>query len=144
MTPEEANLGNRSHKEWLEGHNPSIVDEIYSEDCVIYTNHVPRIQKFGRTGFKAYGESLYTAFPDISINHDMVITEEDGQYQMIFWTFEGTHLGPMGPIPPTGRKVKLSGIDVFRVANGKIQELYLTQDAMSLMQQLGVIPASGQ
>ena len=83
---------------------------------------------------------MYTAFPDMTIKHDMVVTEENGEFQMIYWTFEGTHLGPMGPIPATGRKVKLNGLDVFRVANGKIQELYLGQDAMSLMQQLGVIP----
>ena len=40
----------------------------------------------------------------------------------------------------TGRKVSMSGIDVFRVANGQIQELHLAQDALMLMQQLGVIP----
>jgi steroid delta-isomerase-like uncharacterized protein len=144
MTPEEANLGNRSHQEWLEGHNPDVVDEIYSEDCVIYGNHMPRGIRFGREGFKAYGAGLYTAFPDMKIHHDMVLTQEDGQYQMIFWTFTGTHLGPMGQIPPTGRKVSMSGIDVFRVADGQIKELYLAQDALLLMQQLGVIPTPGQ
>lgn len=144
MTPEEANLGNRSHKEWLEGHNPDVVDEIYSVDCVIYGNHMPRGIRFGREGFKAYGAGLYTAFPDMKIHHDMVLTQEDGQYQMIFWTFTGTHLGPMGQIPPTGRKVSMSGIDVFRVAGGQIKELYLAQDALLLMQQLGVIPTPGQ
>jgi predicted ester cyclase len=38
---------------------------------------------------------------------------------MVHWTFEGTHLGPIVPIPETGRKVSMSGIDVFRIANGK-------------------------
>jgi steroid delta-isomerase-like uncharacterized protein len=141
MTPEEANLGHRSHKEWIEAHNPDVVDEIYAADCTFYTNHMQRSQRFGREGFKAYGASLYTAFPDLKINHDMVITEEDGQYQMVFWTFEGTHLGPMGPIPATGRKVSMSGIDVVRVADGKIKEGYMVQDALALMQQLGVIPS---
>jgi predicted ester cyclase len=140
VTLEEANLGHRSHKEWVEGHNPAIVDEIYAPDCVMYAKHIPRAQKFGREGFKAYGASLYAAFPDLKINHDMVVTEEDGQYQMVYWSFTGTHLGPMGPIAATGRKVTLQGLDVFRVANGQIQELYLGMDAMSLMQQLGVIP----
>ncbi len=141
MTPEEAKLGDRSHQEWLVGHNPAIVDEIYAPDCVIYANHIPRAQKFGREGFKAYGEFLYTAFPDMKIHHEMVVAEENGQYLMVSWTFTGTHLGPMGPIPPTGRKVTLAGLDVFRVANGMIEELYLGQDAMSLMQQLGVVPS---
>lgn len=143
MTPEEENLGNRSHHEWLEGHNPAIVDEIYAPDCVIYGNHIPRAQHFGREGFKQYGEYLYSAFPDLKIHHDMVITEPGGQYQMIYWTFEGTHLGNMGPIPATGKRVRMSGIDVFRVANGQIQELYLAQDAMDLMMQLGVVPRPG-
>jgi hypothetical protein len=38
----------------------------------------------------------------------------------------------------------MSGIDVFRVADGQIKELYLAQDALMLMQQLGVIPTPGQ
>lgn len=144
MTSEEANLGHRSHKEWLEGHNPAIVDEIYAADCVIYGNHMPRAIRFGREGFKAYGLGLYTAFPDMKIRHDVVVTEPDGPYQMIYWTFTGTHLGPMGGIPPTGKKVTMSGIDVFRVVDGKIKELYLAQDSFMLMQQLGVIQGQGR
>jgi hypothetical protein len=48
MTREEKNLGYRCHKEWLEGKNPAVLDEIYASDCVIYSNHIPRNQRFGR------------------------------------------------------------------------------------------------
>jgi steroid delta-isomerase-like uncharacterized protein len=129
--------------QWLERHNPAIVDEVYAADCVIYGNHMDRRIRFGREGFKEYGKGLYTAFPDLRISHDLMVTDENGPYQMIYWTFEGTHLGPMGFVPPTGKKVSISGIDVFRIADGKIRELYLAQDAFALMQQLGVIPSQG-
>ena len=38
----------------------------------------------------------------------------------------------------------MSGIDVFRVVDGKIRELYLAQDSFMLMQQLGVIQGQGR
>ena len=63
MTPEEENLGTRSHKEWLEGHNPDVVDEIYAADCVIYGNHMPRAQRFGREGFKPMAPACTPLFP---------------------------------------------------------------------------------
>jgi steroid delta-isomerase-like uncharacterized protein len=144
MTAEEVNLGHRSHKEWLEAHNPGVVDEIYPADCVIYGKRIPRAQRFGREGFKTYGASLYTAFPDLRINHDLVLTDDEGEYQAILWTMEGTNLGPFGAIPPSGHKVSISGVDVFRVEDGKIQELYLMPDTLTLLQQMGVIPTPGQ
>jgi steroid delta-isomerase-like uncharacterized protein len=143
MSPEDQNLGHRSHKEWLEAQNPSVVDEIYPADCVIYGKRIPRAQRFGREGFKTYGASLYGAFPDLKITHDMVLTDDEGQYQAILWTMEGTNLGPFGAIPPLGHKVHIEGVDIFRVENGQIQELYLMPDTLTLLQQMGVIPTPG-
>lgn len=101
MTPEEENLGNRSHKEWLEGHNPNIMNnEIYAADCVIYGNHMPSGPAFWLARASSNtARPVYRRFPDMKIHHDMVVTEEDGQYQMVFWTFEGTHLGPHRRLP---------------------------------------------
>lgn len=138
MTPEEQNLGTRSHREWLEKGDADVVDEIYAEDCVIYNRHVPDHWKRGRDGFKAYGTALYNAFPDIRIVHDSVVTA--GNTQFIRWTFNGTHTGPFFGIPPTGRAVSIQGMDIFVVEKGQIAALWLEQDLFALMDQLGVIP----
>lgn len=140
MTPDEADLGNRSHREFLEQGNMEVVDEIFSEDCVIYSRYVPPEWQRGTAGFKAYGTMLRTAFPDIQITHDDVITGEERQG--IRWTFHGTHSGTLFGIPATGRRVEMSGFDIFGVAGGKITELWLEQDYLSLLQQLGAIPQS--
>jgi len=53
---------------------------------------------------------------------------------------EGTHEGPFQGIPPTGRRVSVSGIDIQRWSDGKLQDLWLNADFLGMLQQLGVIP----
>jgi steroid delta-isomerase-like uncharacterized protein len=54
------------------------------------------------------------------------------------WTFRGTHRGDFMGIPPTGKKVSIMGIAIYRIARGKIAEAWVAWDAMGLMHQLGV------
>ena len=44
-------------------------------------------------------------------------------------------------VPPTGKHVSFGVIDIIRIANGKFVEHWGQMDSMSLMQQLGAIPA---
>ena len=56
----------------------------------------------------------------------------------------GTHTGilhsPAGDIPPTGRTFELRACEVFQIKNRKITRHATYYDALSFMQQLGVIP----
>ncbi len=67
-----------------------------------------------------------------------MIAEGDKVVSRGSWT--GTHTGPLGNIPPTGKKVMVSGIDIIRVANGKIVEHWEATDSLGLLPQLGLIP----
>jgi hypothetical protein len=53
------------------------------------------------------------------------------------FTFRGTHQGEFISIAPTGKQVTIPGIDIFRVADGKIVELWGQEDMLGMMQQLG-------
>jgi predicted ester cyclase len=57
------------------------------------------------------------------------------------WTARGTHTGDLMGIPPTGREVTVTGIQVERIAGGKLVEGYGTFDALGMLQQLGAVPA---
>jgi predicted ester cyclase len=63
---------------------------------------------------------------------------------MIRWIMRGTHNGPFMGIPATGKPVTVAGIDVFRIANGQIVELWQHLDHLGMLQQLGVIPTPEQ
>ena len=139
MTPIEAELGLRSHQEFIEQGRLEVVDEIYTTDCVIHGRNIPVEWRHGTDGFKAYGQMLRTAFPDIRIRHASTVTQ--GEYQSIRWIFTGTHNGPLFGMPPTGKAVTMEGYDILRIANGRIFEMWVEQDMLSLLQQVGLAPA---
>ncbi|WP_083423329.1 ester cyclase [Stigmatella aurantiaca] len=55
-------------------------------------------------------------------------------------TVTGTHTGPYMGIPPTGKKIQAIAHTHYRLHEGKIAELWDCTDALSLLQQLGVLP----
>ena len=54
----------------------------------------------------------------------------------------GTHQGELMGIPPTGKRVDVQLIDIMKFDNaGLVREHWGVVDMMSMMQQLGVVPA---
>lgn len=60
---------------------------------------------------------------------------------VIRWTFRGTHTGAGAGVSATGKEVVATGINIFRLADGKIAELWVESDDLGELRQLGVIPA---
>ena len=56
-------------------------------------------------------------------------------------TTTGTHEGEFMGVPPTGKRISVPGFDMVRVRDGQVTEHWGLIDAMTLMQQLGAIPA---
>ena len=65
---------------------------------------------------------------------------EDGDKVVTRWLATGEHTGNLYGIPPTHKKMTLTGISIYRVANNKIVGSWVEYDRMSMMQQLGVVP----
>ena len=83
-----------------------------------------------------------TAFPDLHFTVEDLIAEGDKVVARL--TVRGTQQGAFMGIPPTGKHVTVTGIDINRLAGGKSVEHWLNMDTLGLLQQLGVIPAPGQ
>jgi len=56
----------------------------------------------------------------------------------------GTHQGEFLGIAPTGKQVTFTGIDILRIAEGKVMEHWGNVDELGMLQQLGAIPESGE
>jgi len=138
LTPAELELGPRSHKEWLQAGNAGVVFELYAPDCVIHSRYVPPQMARGVEGFKDYGVYLHSVFPDLQINDEEIVAE--GDMVSMRWLFEGTQEGTFWGIPGTGKHISITGFDLFRIRNGKIQEAWIETDYLGLFQQLGVWP----
>jgi predicted ester cyclase len=80
-----------------------------------------------------------TAFPDIHFEIDDMIGEDD--VVVVRVTFEGTHQGAFLGIEPTGRRVRVSGVELARLENQKIvEEGWHYYGELQLLKQLGALP----
>ena len=68
----------------------------------------------------------------------------DGDKVIALVSYRGTHQGAFMGIPPTGKQVTVAGINIFRIANGKLVEHWGLADRISALRQLGVAPPPGQ
>jgi steroid delta-isomerase-like uncharacterized protein len=66
----------------------------------------------------------------------------EGDRVVVRWINTGTHVGAFAGIPPTGRTFTISGIDIYRVTDGLLCEHWDVVDQLSLLGQLGLLPAA--
>jgi steroid delta-isomerase-like uncharacterized protein len=123
---------------WNQG-NTAVFDELFAAD---YLGHDPSGPIHGPEGFKQYYATYRTAFPDTHLTIEDQIAE--GDMVMSRWIGTGTHQGPLMGIPPSGKRVTITGMTITRFAEGKIVEGWNNLDALGMLQQLGVIPVPGQ
>lgn len=60
---------------------------------------------------------------------------------VVYWTNTATHSGPFMGIPPTGRAITISGIDIHLMRDGKMAEHWHAVEELQMLQQLGLVPA---
>lgn len=92
--------------------------------------------------YKGLCQAYFTAFPDLHISTDLLVAEGDKVTKV--WTANSTHNGEFLGIPATGNRIVIKGIEVFRIADGKIAEVWVSMDNLGMLQQLGVIPPMGE
>jgi len=91
--------------------------------------------------FRQYAAAFDAGFPGYRHAIEDQIAEGDKVVTRITW--HGTHTGNFQGLPPTGKQVTMTAMNIHRIANGKIVEHRAEFDALGMMQQLGVIPAMG-
>ena len=135
MSEENKALIRRYIEELKNKENFSIIDELWTPDSIF---HTPHGRDHGPEEFKKTRIAERKAFPDLRMEIDDIIAE--GDKVVIRWTERGTFKAHWGNIPPTGEKIEISGIMIFRLSGGKIMEIWDAFDLLNMWQQLGVNP----
>jgi steroid delta-isomerase-like uncharacterized protein len=92
----------------------------------------------GLEGLKDILRAMRAGFPDLVFSTEEQIAEGDKVASRFEWT--GTHRGEFLGIPATGRFVRVWGIVIDRLEEGRIKETRIIMDTLGLMVQLGVFP----
>ena len=104
--------------------------------------HVPLPCSPGVQGINEVIIACRTAFQDLQVTVEDMVAEKD--MVAARFTARGIHKGPFMGVPPTDKPIIMTGMEIFRLENGKIIELWGEANLLGLMQQLGILPPSGQ
>ena len=117
------------------GDRLDLLDEVLSADVV---SHGPVPIEPGREGLKSAMGALRAAFPDSHVTIDDLAFGGETIYRR--WSIRGAHLGDLFGVPPSGRPIALSGVDVDRFEGGMVVEHWSFWDRAELLAQIGVPP----
>jgi steroid delta-isomerase-like uncharacterized protein len=111
-----------------------VIDEVVAADAV---THWGDSESSTVAAIRADAERYLAAFSDVRTTIDDLLGEDDKV--VLRWSTTGTHTGSYGRVPPTGRVVTMNGIDVYRLADGRIVEAWSMWDGLAAYQQLGLV-----
>ena len=118
-------------------------EELTSPLASSFVYHRPGVPDVtGLTDMRQVVEMFRSAFTDQHSTIEDLVAE--GDKVACRWSNRSTHQGEMMGVTATGKAITVTGIAIFRIANGKIQEEWDYSDVLGLMQQLGVGPLQGQ
>jgi steroid delta-isomerase-like uncharacterized protein len=117
----------------LNEHDPDLVDAFIAPD---YRNHNAFVSD-GREANRRFWAAFFTALPDLTATmEDLVIA---GDRVVGRFTYRGTHAGEFMGIPPTGRRVEMRSIDIWRVAGDMFVEHWDELNTLQLLEQMGAL-----
>ena len=116
---------------WDARSEASLVDEVMAPDVV---DHQPVGPADGVEGVKRDIALYHSAFPDLALTCEDYVLGEDRV--AVRWSATGTHEGDGLGMPPTHRRVHLEGVDILRIAQGRVAERWGQFNGLEMMQQL--------
>jgi len=129
----------RFYEEVMNQRKRAVLDEVFDPNVV--DHFAAPGTPGGLEGAKQTLGMFLTAFPDLHFTVEDLIAEGDKVVARA--TMSGTQQGAFMGIPPTGKRVTMTGIDINRFVGGKSVEHWVEMDTRGMMQQLGVIPPPG-
>ena len=122
--------------EMLNEKDVSLLDRLLAED---YVNHNRSVED-GREANKQFWSYWLSAFPDTEVTVEDAFVAGDrvvGRF-----TYRATHAGEFMGAKPTGRRVEMSSIDIWRVEDGRFVEHWDELNGLEFFGQLGIVPGS--
>jgi predicted ester cyclase len=125
----------------MNAHDLAQLKSVFADSCEVTMPGMPPVR--GPEAFAQVVGGWISAFPDLK--HEIVGYVEEGDRASWQVRVTGTHTGPLptpdGPVPATGKRIKIDALDVARFENGKAVSWHVYFDQLPFLQQLGLAPA---
>jgi steroid delta-isomerase-like uncharacterized protein len=135
-TDENKALAQRFYNEVMNSHNLAGVKSFCTTDFIDH-NPSPGHTGKGLDDLTAQLNEMITALPDFHVTTDLMIA--DGDTVVAYLTMTGTNTGPFGNMPASNKPVKINGVDIVRIKDGKAAERWGVFDNLTMMSQMGMV-----
>lgn len=129
----------RVAREWIDAFNERDDERERAARTAGFVAHAPDSLGFPAlddAGWIAFLGVFLEGFPDLQLEVQETAADDGTTAQRI--RFTGTHTGPFRGLPPTGRRIDFHGIELNRMADGRIAEHWIQMDSLTLFDQLGL------
>ena len=120
--------------EELDRGNLGVFDEMFAPGYVL---RFPGAEPLDLEQTKQFYASLYAALPDL--RHSIEEQVAEGDRVVTRWTARGTHRGDLLGRGGSETEIVFSGINIYRIENGKLAESHVNWDVIGVAHQLGLI-----
>ena len=138
MTSEANKLTMHRFVEFINTASQKLAEELISPNAIFHVPGRPEPMR-GPAGYLAIIEMMRGGFPDIQWTLEEMVAE--GDKVAARFIMRGTHQGTFFGVPPTGKKITVQAMNIYRLSNGKFVEERGQPDMLGLLQQIGAAPS---
>jgi steroid delta-isomerase-like uncharacterized protein len=138
MTSEANKFAMLRFVEFINTASEALADELISTNAIFHVPGSPEPMR-GPAGYLAIIGMMRSGFPDIQWTLDEMVAESEKVAAR--FTMRGTHQGTFFGVPPTGKKIAVQAMNIYRLSNGKFVEEHGLPDMLGLLQQIGAVPS---
>ncbi|MEV8267768.1 ester cyclase [Microbacterium sp. NPDC076911] len=113
----------------------SAIDEYFLPDAVV---HFSGFDGSAVQTVRDDASRWWGAFADTRTTIQDILA--DGDRVIVRWDTSGLHMGQYGKVEPTNKTINMTGIDIFRIADGQVVECWSMWDGLDVFDQMGVLP----
>lgn len=117
------------------------LDGVVASDVQRHSAATPGVEVHSREQFVAFLRKDLEAVPDAQQEIRSMVAQ--GDLVAVRALYRGTQTGPMGPFPPSGKSVEAPFLAFLRITDGKIAEMWVEWDNLSILTQLGHLSPPG-
>jgi steroid delta-isomerase-like uncharacterized protein len=128
-------LMQRWYREVWRERNDETVRELLAPDARLWGQIGPDQEIRGPEGFLAFAHRIREVFPDTDLVVEDAFAVNDKV--AVRWTATGTHRGDGLGIPATGKRIRITGITIARIVDGKVVEGWDNWDRLGMLEQIG-------
>jgi steroid delta-isomerase-like uncharacterized protein len=142
MSPERAKELARALEErvWNDGDTDAL-DELTTPGYIVH-DLAEGEELRGREAVRKAIAPYRRAFADMELTVCDVVAEADRA--VVRWEFAATHTGRLMGVSPTGRRVEVSGTDIFRIEGDRIAEAWVISGDVRWLRAAGALPGEDQ